>query len=127
MLPRQCLAVVTRRTLEMLQCHDASQRALDVLVDLLERFLEEAGRRAAQYRDLASRQAGTFLDVAHALPDLGMPLERLLETALVKHSGLEREYLPPSLVARVPCPSHPVSQVCRAFLSTRRWSCLQLS
>ncbi len=96
MLPRQCLAVVTRRTLELLQCHEASQRALDVVVDLLERFLEETGRRAAQYRDLASRQAGTFVDVAHALRDLGMPLEsfarRLKEQPLVKHSGLEREW-----------------------------------
>jgi hypothetical protein len=95
MLPRQCLAVVTRRTLELLQCHEASQRALDVVVDLLERFLEETGRRAAQNRDLASRQAGTFMDVAHALRDLGIPLEsfakRLKEQPLVKHSGLERE------------------------------------
>ncbi len=89
MLPRACLATVTARTFEQLKCNDAEKRAFDVVVDLLERFLQETGRLAAQYRDLGSRQTGALPDAARALADLGVPLESLLGPTLVKHSGLE--------------------------------------
>ncbi len=53
---RRALLVMVAKTLQLTGAGMAAeQRALDVMVDLIERYLEETGRLSGQYRDLAGR------------------------------------------------------------------------
>ena len=75
---RRCVEVVVAKTLEGLLCHSIEGRGLGVLGDLLQRFVEETGRRASAYRDLAGRASGALPDVLLALHDLGTDPAALL-------------------------------------------------
>jgi hypothetical protein len=112
MFPRRCLDVFVAKTLEGLLCHSSEQRALAVLVDLVQRFVEETGRRASMYRDLASRQTGALPDCLMALDDLGVSLESLLSQSIPKLSGTESKcvffffffsFVFSYRIAKVPC------------------------
>ena len=88
-MARRCLILAIAKTLQQYAGNHAEERALDVMTDLVERMMEETGRRAGQYRDLAGRNSGSWTDVERALEELGVQVSDLVWTAPTKSVGLD--------------------------------------